>query len=149
MEKTPAVDSSLEDFRYLSVVDEATVQTKSSSVEACFHSFLDRSKDDIQVELMNFSRQDQDLIRDSLSLTSSKAADTKKINQKRQQSLKSGDGEGGITLTSSKVADNDNIGLESQLGPKKPGTRLSSHGLQIKDSVTLANSKVSDNEKID
>ena len=77
MEKTPAVDSSLEDFKRLSVVDEATVQTKSSSVEACFHSFLDRSKDDIQVELMNFSKQDQDLIRDPLSLTSSKAADIK------------------------------------------------------------------------
>ena len=63
-------------------------------------------------------------------------------------SSKVADGEGRITLTSSKVADNDNIGLESQ-GPKKRGTRLSSHGLQIKDSVTLACSKVSANEKID
>lgn len=147
MEKTPAVDSSLENFKHLSVVDEAKVQTKSSSVEACFLSFLDRSKDDIQVQLINFSKQDQDLIRDSLSLTSSKAADTKKINQESQQSLKSGSREGGITLTSLKVADNDNIGLESQ-GPKKRGTRQSSHGLQIQDSVTLASSKVSDNEKI-
>ena len=147
MEKTPAVDSSLEDFKHLSVVDEAKVQTKSSSVEACFLSFLDRSKDDIQVQLINFSKQDQDLICDSPSLTSSKAADTKKINQESQQSLKSGSREGGITLTSLKVADNDNIGLESQ-GPKKRGTRQSSHGLQIQDSVTLASSKVSDNEKI-
>lgn len=148
MEKPPAVDSSLEDFKHSSVADGAKVQTKSSSVEACFLSFLDRSKDNIQVQLISFSKQDQDLIRDSLSLTSSKAADTKKINQESQQSLKSGSREGGITLTSLKVADNDSIGLESQ-GPKKRGTRQSSHGLQIQDSVTLASSKVSDNEKID
>lgn len=147
IEKTPLVDSSHADFKHLSVVDEAKMRTKSPSEEACFISFLDRSKHDIQVESINYSKQDQDLIHDSTSLTSSIVADTEKIDRESQQSMKSGGGEG-VTLTSSKVADNVNIGLESQ-GPKKRGSQQSYDGLLIQDSVTLASSKVSDNEKID
>lgn len=153
-EKSPSVDFSVQDLKHLSAVDEkAKVQHESSeSVDACFLSCSDISSHDIQMEMVNDSKQDQDLTLNSSQLTSSKAVDTKKFDSEITQPLKSGDPEGthGLTqdssrLTSSKVAGNGKIGLETRR-PKKSCTRESSGGL-IQDSVTFASLKVG--EKID
>lgn len=156
-EKIPSVlDSSFQDLKPLSAVDEkAKVRPENlESVDACFLSCSDSSNHDIQMEMVNDSKQDQDqdLTLNSIQMTSPKAVDTKTFDSEIQQPLKSGDSEGthcltqdSSTLTSSKVADNGKIGLENRR-PKKSCTQEGSGGL-IKDSVTFASLKVG--EKID
>jgi hypothetical protein len=153
-EKIPSVDSSVQDLKHLSAVDEkANVRPENlESVDACFRSCSDSSNHDIQMEIVNDSKQDRDLTLNSIQLTSPKAVDTKTFDSEIQQPLKSGDSEGthcltqdSSTLTSSKMADNGKIGLENRW-PKKSCAQESYGGL-IKDSVTFASLKVG--EKID
>ncbi|KAG6658052.1 uncharacterized protein LOC122308091 [Carya illinoinensis] len=148
LEKRPSVDSSLKDFKYLSVVDEKTkVQPASSvSVDSCFLSSSARSNPDMQMEMRNDSKQSLDLIQDSSTLMSSKPIDTKKIDFKTQQPVKLGVPKGphgltqdSFTLTSLKVVNNKSIGLEIR-HDKKSCTQVNAGFVQ--DSITVANSKV-------
>ncbi|KAG2717680.1 hypothetical protein I3760_03G187700 [Carya illinoinensis] len=149
MEKSSCGDPLPQDFKHFGVGDEkAEVQPESSdSFDAFFLSCSDIYNPDMQMEMMNDSKQSQDLNLDSATLIRPKVVDTKEVDLHSQQPVKSVDPEGPhgltrdyVTLTSSKVADSWKISSENRQ-PKKSCTRVSSAGL-TQDSVTFACSKV-------
>lgn len=146
LEKGPAVDSSVQDLKHLSIVDEkARVRPENSeSDDACFLSCSDRSSRDIQMEMVNDSKQDEDLTLNSTQSKCSKAVDTKRFDSELQQPLNPGDSEGThsrdyMALKTPKAADNGRISIENRQ-PTRTCTQESSGGL-IQDSVTFSSSK--------
>lgn len=86
-EDTHSVDSSLQDIRCLSVVDEkATTRPESlQSIDSCFQSCSNKSTLEKQMHMTNGSIEDEYLIPDSLTLMSSKVADQESYDLESQR----------------------------------------------------------------
>ncbi|GAV84081.1 DUF688 domain-containing protein [Cephalotus follicularis] len=130
-----SVDFSVKEIKNLNTVEEnAILQPKGpESIDSSFRSSSDRSRNYVQMDVMNGPKQDQDLIQVSNTLTHSKVGEDEKIDSESNLSIKFGNQESyrgrvqdSNALTSSTMVDADGkIDLESQLLKKN---QVSSHG---------------------
>ena len=150
-----SLDSSLQDIKQLSVVNEKpTARPKSlESVDSCSPFDSGRSTYEKHMDMKNCLRQDEDLIQDALSVTSLKMAEHENFDSESQRYGKSCDQEkchdltkDSITFTSLKVADKK-IDLES---PQPLGVdNQESFTGRVQNSITSTISKMADHKRID
>lgn len=153
---TPSIDSSLQDSKCSSSVNEkALTKTKSSeSFESCFMSCSDRSTHDIQMDVMKSgSRHDEDLFQDCITLKSSKVADQESFDLGRRHTGKLGCqedycalNEDSLSLASLKEGDDKKIDTENK-NPMEFGDKGSPYAHK-KDPVTLKSSRTAVDKKI-
>ncbi|KAF3444012.1 hypothetical protein FNV43_RR13702 [Rhamnella rubrinervis] len=147
---TPSIDSSLQDSKCSSSVNEkALIQTKGSeSFDSCSMSCSDKSTHDLQMDMMKSgSIHEEDLFQDSITLKSSKVADQQSVDLERPHSRNLGGqqdycalNEDSLSFSSLKVADDKKIGMESK-NPMELGDKESPYAL-IKDPITLESSRM-------
>lgn len=164
-DKNPSIDSSLEDSKYLCIVDEkAALQPKSSvSLDSCLLVCSDNSSNDMPTEMTNHSNkiysekqgltkpayQGSNLDHDLVVTSSPKKVDCRKIESVSQvsSSKNSSDGliQNPVSWKNIRLKGDLEIGLKSQRATKdQECTQGSSH-----DPSTLAISKVVGEGKID
>ncbi|CAK7348138.1 unnamed protein product [Dovyalis caffra] len=120
IEETDYVDSSLLDSMHLSAVGEKTKLRPDSmeSFDSCFLSLSDKSIHDVQMDVMDGSKQDEDIMQASITLACPKVDKDGKIDLESPLNKKSGDLEssrGFIEDSSGEVAGDGKVDLESQL----------------------------------
>lgn len=165
IDKNPSIDSSLDDSKYLGIVDEkAALQPKSSvSLESPLLVWSDNSTNDKQIEMTNHPNkicsekqgltkpayQGSNLDHELVVTSSPKKVEHRKIESESQvpSSKKGSDGliQKPVSWKNMKLKGDLEIGLKSQRATKdQECTRGSSH-----DPSTLASSKVAGEGKID
>ncbi|KAL5571047.1 hypothetical protein UlMin_020644, partial [Ulmus minor] len=145
-EETRSVDSSLQDIKHPSVMNEkATARPKSlESIDSYFLPCSDRSTQEKQMLVKNGSKQEEDLIQDSYALLSSKVKDQENFNLESQRSGKSCDKENSHGLTQDSI---------TSTRPKKDDHKIdlkSQRSMGLDDqAITSRSSKMATKKKID
>ncbi|KAL5573675.1 hypothetical protein UlMin_023272 [Ulmus minor] len=145
-EETRSVDSSLQDIKHPSVMNEkATARPKSlESIDSYFLSCSDRSTQEKQMLVKNGSKQEEDLIQDSYALLSSKVKDQENFNLESQRSGKSCDKENSHGLTQDSITSTRSKKDDHKIDLKSQG----SMGLDDQ-AITSRSSKMATKKKID
>lgn len=153
MKDNLSIDSSVQDIKHLTVLNEkAVIKPKSlESFDSCSMS-SDRSTHDIEIDMKNGSRHDEDLIQDSIALKISKVADRENFDPQRKQFGKLGGQENycvlpedSLSLVCLKAADDKETDTESktvmELGDQEGLNAL------LKDPITLESSRMTVDQK--